>query len=326
MPSEAAQPAPAIPHVSLIVRNRFCTAQNSFGLWKEYLYRPSYDPDAFISVEDLYRPHTSTTAATGLVPNDEIYDSDSKGQHLKDSIHYGNKSVKLLLDWQNTGSSAKSNEEVNRLVHSVLLHPDFQLGVLQSFNATNENWKVDAAEEKSPFLNSFQHANLDIDIPSGNKAVPSRTFSIPGLYYCRIVTLIKEAFSNPISKHFHPGLTPFKLFRTIPGGEESERIYCEMYDSDVFLDKHDRIQQAPTNDPFCKWEKVVMALMFWSNATHLAAFGTAKMWPVYMLFGNLSKYIRCQPNSDAMKHLAYIPPFPDSLQDQLKNFHQKWDT
>ena len=27
-----------------------------------------------------------------------------------------------------------------------------------------------------------------------------------------------------------------------------------------------------------------------------------------------------------MKHLAYIPPFPDSLQDQLKAFHQKWDT
>jgi hypothetical protein len=53
--------------------------------------------------------------------------------------------------------------------------------------------------------------------------------------------------------------------------------------------------------------------MFWSDATHLATFGTVKMWPIYMLFGNLSKYLPCQPNSGATKHLAYIPPFPDSL-------------
>jgi hypothetical protein len=66
--------------------------------------------------------------------------------------------------------------------------------------------------------------------------------------------------------------------------------------------------------------------MFWSDATHLAAFGTAKMWPIYMTFGNLSKYIRCKPNSGAIKHLAYIPSFPDSLQDQIKDFHEKWET
>ena len=36
-----------------------------------------------------------------------------------------------------------------------------------------------------------------------------------------------------------------------------------------------------------------MGLMFWSDAMHLMAFGTAKMWLIYMLFGNLSKYIQC---------------------------------
>jgi len=48
-----------VPRVTFIVRNPFKTTPNSFGLWKEYLYRPSYDPDAFISTEDLYCPHTS---------------------------------------------------------------------------------------------------------------------------------------------------------------------------------------------------------------------------------------------------------------------------
>ena len=151
---------------------------------------------------------------------------------------------------------------------------------------------------------------------------------VPGLYYCKIVTLIKEAFDSHISKQFH--LTPFKLFWTwaLPTGEDSEckHMYSELYNPDVFLVEHNRVQCVPTDDPSCKQEKVVMALMFWLDVMQLATFRTAKMWPIYMLFGNLSKYVRCQPNSGTTKHLTYIPPFPDLLQDDLKDFHHKWDT
>ena len=311
-PPAASTPAEAtynLPRVSLIVQNHFRTSQNSFGVWKEYLYRPSYDPDALISTEDLYDPQTSAA------PDNES---------IEDSLDDGNKTVRLLLDWQNTGGTAKSNEEVNQLVHAVLLHPEFQLGALRSFNATHENRKADAAEAKSPFLHSFQCADVGIEVPSGSSGVPSRTFTIPGLHYRKIVALIEEAFRSLLSEQFH--LTPFKLFRKLPNGEDKERVYSEMYDSDAFLDEHDRVQRAPTDDASCKREKVVVALMFWSDATKVTAFGTANMWPIYMLFGNLSKYVRSQPNSGATKHLAYIPCFPDSLQDDLKEFHHKWDT
>jgi hypothetical protein len=60
------------------------------------------------------------------------------------------------------------------------------------------------------------------------------------------------------------------------------------------------------NDPDCKREKAVVAIMFWSDSTHLANFGTAKLWPVYMLFRNLSKYIRGQLNPGTCQHVAYI--------------------
>ena len=159
-------------------------------------------------------------------------------------------------------------------------------------------------------------------MPSGSSHIPSQTFPIPGLWYWRIIDLIKEVFESPISLQFH--LSPFKLFRKHPHGEDHKRIYSEMYDSDIFLEEHDKVQHASTGDPYCKQEKVIAVLMFWSDATHLATFGTAKLWPIYMLFGNLSKYIRCQPNLGATKHIAYIPQFPDSLQDKLKGFHHKW--
>ena len=299
--------------MTLIVRNPFQTAPNSFGLWKEYLYRPSYDPDAFITPEDLYRSDTSTI----------ILDERRgiKARPAPDSL-YSNKSTELLLDWQNSGGPKKSNEEVTRLVHHVLYDPEFQLGDLCKFNATREHQKADAAEEK--FLQSFHHASVDIDVPSGSSHEASQRFSIPGLYYRQLTTLRKEIFESPISSKFH--LSPYKLFRKLPNSEGGERLYSELYDSDVFLDEHDKVQRAPTGDPTCKREKVVAALMLWSDVTHLAAFGTAKIWPIYLLFGNLSKYVRCQPNSGATKHLAYIPPLPDSIQDQLKSFHHKWGT
>ena len=310
IPSETA----VVQHVTLIVQNQFQTAPNTFGLWKEYLYQPSYDPDAFILPEDLHRPHTSAV----------IHHKEGMAEETEDVLVYSNKSSELMMNWQNSISNQKSNEETTQLVHDFLFHFKFRLGDLKHFNAANENRKADAAEEKSPFLWSFHHTSVNINIPSGSIHVASWMFSISGLYYRQIMSLIKETFESPITLKFH--LSPFKLFRKLPNCEDSDCMYSEIYNLEVLLDEYDKVQCAPTDDPTCKHEKVVAAVMFWLDITHLATFGTAKMWPIYMLFGNLSKYIQSQPNSGAMKHLAYIPLLPDSLQDQLKSFHQKWDT
>jgi hypothetical protein len=57
--------------------------------------------------------------------------------------------------WQNTGSSKKTNKEVNWLIHKVLRDLNFKLDDLDGFNATHENWKANTANEKSTFLWSF---------------------------------------------------------------------------------------------------------------------------------------------------------------------------
>ena len=310
IPSEAA----VVQRVTLVIRNRFQTAPNTFGLWKEYLYQLSYDPDTFISPEDLHCPHTSTI----------VHHEEGTEKETEEVSVYSNRISKLLMNWQNSFSNQKSNQETTCLVCSVLLHLQFQLADLVNFDASKENWKADAAEEKASFLQTFCCALVDIDVPSGSIHEASRMFSISGLHYCHITTLIKEAFESPISKNFH--LSPFKLFRKLPDSEDSDCVYTKIYNSDVLLDEHNKVQRFPTGDPTCKHKKVVAALMFWLDTTHLATFGTAKMWPIYLLFGNLSKYIQCQPNSGAMKHLAYIPLLPNSFQDKLKSFHHKWDT
>jgi hypothetical protein len=163
-------------------------------------------------------------------------------------------------------------------------------------------------------------------VPSGDKNIRPRFVDVPGLHFRKLTTIIQDAFRSPLASRFH--YSPFKLFYKSPNSGEEQRVFSELYNSDAFLKEHDFVQRAPvpSDDPGCKREKVVAALMFWSDSIHLTNFGMAKLWPIYMFLGNLSKYIRAEPSSQACYHVAYIPSLPDSFQDILGSFHAQWNT
>ena len=215
---EDKQSTAALPRLRLIVRNRLRTATNSFGLLREYLYRPSFDPDSFVPEVDLHR--VGGTDPVFILPPSP-------------SPVHRNESVKMLMNWKDSGTSTKSDAEVNRLVNDVLLDPNFKLEDLQGFNVARENQRGDAVEKKSPFSDSFQTADIDIQVPSGTRGIPPGTFSVPGLVYRKLTTVIQAAFSSPLASHFH--FLPFKLFHMSASGEE-ERVFSEVYNSDVFID------------------------------------------------------------------------------------------
>ncbi|KAG2737310.1 hypothetical protein P692DRAFT_20883715, partial [Suillus brevipes Sb2] len=80
------------------------------------------------------------------------------------------------------------------------------------------------------------------------------------------------------------------------------------------MDAHRELQESP-REVGCDLPRVVVALMFWSDATHLTTFGNARLWPVYMYFGNESKYRRCKPSCNLSNHVAYFQKLPDSFKD-----------
>src|SRR5262249_16133986 len=106
------------------------------------------------------------------------------------------------------------------------------------------------------------------------------------------------------AKSFH--LTPFKLFWQSDEDSPPERVLSELYTADAFLEEHEAIRARACEDG-CTLETVIAACMLWSDSTHLANFGTASLWAIYMFFGNESKYTRFQPTSFAAHHIAYIP-------------------
>ncbi|KIY47948.1 hypothetical protein FISHEDRAFT_44304 [Fistulina hepatica ATCC 64428] len=244
----------------------------------------------------------------------------------------------ILGIWGTNGSTQKSAKEINSLadmlrngrVRGEDINPNFDLN-----HWAQKQDKLDNATEEQPFR-GFSEATVRIPVPSGQKLQPgeeTRLVDVPGLYCRKLTSLIRDVFAQPLADKFH--FTPYQVFRETPSAaadapetQNTERVYSELYNSEEFIMEHDRVQRLDLHpdDAGCNLERVVAGLMFWSDSTHLADFGTAKMWPVYMFMGNLSKYERARPTSGACHHLAYIPSLPDSFQDSVKASHAKWDT
>ncbi|KAJ7327677.1 hypothetical protein DFH08DRAFT_710246, partial [Mycena albidolilacea] len=109
-----------------------------------------------------------------------------------------------------------------------------------------------------------------------------------------IVEVIKAAFAEATALQFH--LTPFRRFRTSAADGE-ERVYDEVHASEAWVAEHEKLQRSP-GEGMCKL-RVIAGLMWWSDSTRLANFGTVKAWPLYTYFTNLWKYVRARPTSGA---------------------------
>jgi hypothetical protein len=147
---------------------------------------------------------------------------------------------------------------------------------------------------------------ITIDIPFHNR------MKVPGtqqrvvfdLHYRSVVSVIKEKLSNPADDaHFH--YEPYEYIWKPTDDSDELRVYGEMYASPAFQDAHRELQESP-GEPNCELPRVVVALMFSSDATQLTSFGNAQLWPCYMFFGNESKYRRCKPSCKLCNHIAYF--------------------
>ncbi|KAF8426518.1 hypothetical protein L210DRAFT_3306924, partial [Boletus edulis BED1] len=291
-----------IRRVILHVRDTIRTALNIFGVLREYPHRPSYDPDAYVEPDAL-------TYKGRQVPAEPMFPAPVETPPLPPPWPFQNMSIYHLMKWRYTGSIMKSQHEVNRLVQEVLLADDFRAEDLSGFSMQTQNSILDAKSTGSSPSDGWREVDVNIKIPTrtpdlGTTGGSHRSFTISGLLYRPIMDVVKAAFSSPAAKHFH--LFPFRRFWQHPVDGSEQRVFDELYTSDAWLKAHDDLQKQ-SNEPGCKLEKVIAAMMFSSDATMLASFGTAKAWPVYLHFGNVSKYIRVQPTSGACHHIAFIP-------------------
>jgi hypothetical protein len=291
------RPQGRIRRVLLTLCDSLQTAFNTMGLCRQYPRRPSFEPDKLISSSQLANSCPTTSHAHGTHRPDEPSEPP---------YPFPNMTIYRLMMWMNSGSHRKSEAEVSRLVKDVIQADDFNARDLDGFSVRRSLRALDdsGGNETAAFPDDWLKTDVTLNIPTKSTDDPFKLFSITGFHYRPLVGVIRSAFTDIQANAFH--LLPFKRLWKDPLDDHQERVFDELYTSDSWLQAQDDLQRQP-REPSCSLERVIAALMFFSDATHLANFGTAKAWPLYLYFGNLTKYARSAPKSGACHLVGFLP-------------------
>lgn len=246
---------------------------------------------------------------------DDETDEERLESHARPSFHpYPNKNSFLLGDWFWCDGVQKSHESFKKLL-DIVGSPDFHPSdvrhtqwdqinkVLGGCDFDGEEWE----DEEMGWMKSS--VTIRVPIPRRSRKISDhqvgpQDYTIGHFYHRSIISVIREKLTNPSDdQNFH--YDPFELNWRPSPSQKTTRVHSELYCSSEFLRVHKDLQESPM-EPGCNLSRVVVALMFWSDSTHLTSFGNSKLWPLYMGFGNETKYRRCRPSLSLLNHVAYF--------------------
>jgi hypothetical protein len=278
------------------------TASNVFGLSRHYFSKtlPSHDPEMDLTPKDLADgPSEVPQADLTLGP-------------------YPNLSSLRLGDWY--WSSDQKSQQDFKLLTSIVGDESFRPEDIRATPWDKINAALASSDyEKQQWLEDtagWVDGSVTITVPFHIRRVAARDpaqigaprpYQVKGFRYRKLLSVIKERLTNS-STHPYFHYEPFELRWTHPDhphGSVGMRVYGEIYTSDAFLQAHRDLQGSPPI-PDCSLPRVIAALMFWSDATQLTNFSDAKLHPLYLFFGNESKYRRSRPSAQASSHVAYF--------------------
>lgn len=327
-PSSTPTPVPSPTRVLSFV-NPFRTARDAFGILREYSSHepPSHDPEAYLDFPDLCDGHGKDTVDLENQEDHPLNRDSTFFDPLPSTAipqlslgPYPNESSLLLGDWYWNSGRQKSVADFRSLL-AIIGRPDFRpedvrdtkwgainakLGANSFDNtdtSTNDNDDSDSWLDDDA---SWIKSPITISVPFHKRAKHpgAKDFYVGDLYHRSLTSVIRERLTNPQDAQlFH--YEPFELLWQPDLAGPETRVHGEIYTSPQFLKAHSDLQASP-NEPGCILQKVVVAMMFLSDVTHLTQFGTAKLWPCYLMFGNDSKYRRCKPTCNLCSHVAYF--------------------
>jgi hypothetical protein len=185
---------------------------------------------------------------------------------------------------------------------------------MENFRAATELHRLDRFGAESPIAGGpWKTGSVKVKMPCARANNPpfsteadAPEFEIHGIRYRSLVDLLTSRLQDPATSAslVH---TPFSEWWCPPGSATPIRVYGEAYSSDVAIRLHEEIRGLPPPIDSPPVENVIALLILGSDSTHLASFGTASLWPIYVFFGNMSKYDSSKPTEFAASHLAYLP-------------------
>jgi hypothetical protein len=285
------------------------TEPNEFGLFRVYPHQPTHDPDGLVDLAAVCDAPGLDASAPD--PNQAWYTGMTKSLLTRPSI---SPSVHRLLLWFYRHQQ-HSHAMLDDLVLNVIPNIDQNDPDIVKFSSHRALKSLDSTFREE---DGWKAGSIDIPVPvPGIKAAgrtDAHTYTVHGVHYRSIIEVMKTYFGQISMNVFHA--TPFKIFRV--GGDEPEPVYSEIYNSPAMYDEYVRVRDKHRDKT--PYEIVIAAIMLWSDSTHLAQFGSASLWPIYLFFGNVSKWIRGKPTSFSAQHIAYLPKVRVFLQLELGRF------
>lgn len=253
--------------------------------------------------------NASGLATHGLPPDGPIYVlpvSDS------DSIYapHPNVSAYLINKWYWTTSPNKSVRDLQGLIKNVLNHPEFNANDLRDVNFTTINRVLlqRASEARATSGGNWVEVKIPLVIPLGHlgKQVPETAeFIVDDFYHRPLVGVVRSIFAN--SLYFSNFvLEPYELRYQPPTGGPELGVYGEMYCSKYWRDAHAEIQRLPRKSDDT-YPRIIAMAMLHSDGMLLGNFGGQSAWPVYLQFGNESKYRRHRVKATNVFQIAHLP-------------------
>jgi hypothetical protein len=272
------------------------TTRNSFGLFRRYHAEnfPCHDPEGEADISSLSNIVDAASSQTNTIP--------SFGP-------YPNKSSFQLGEWYWNHGVRKSQEDFKGLL-SIIGDDDFRPAEVRAANwaKINDHLAVNDLDDEEWIDEDagWSSSSVPIQVPFHRFTdhPGTRDYMVANFHHRSLVSVIRDKIKNQ-SDHPHFHYEPYQLIWQPTDDREEVHIHGELYTSPSFIDAHNDLQNSP-GEPGCTLPRVVVALMFWSDATHLTNFGNTKLWPLYMFFGNESKYRRCRPSCNLCEHVAYF--------------------
>ena len=182
------------------------------------------------------------------------------------------------------------------------------LDEIEDFDPARERKHLDDYGAKSLLAGGhWKTGSVKIKMPCARAHHPSHTsekdapeYEVHDIWYRSLVDLITSRIVDPSTPGSFTSM-PFTEWWCPPGCTAPLRIYGEAHSSDVAIKLYEEVKGIPHPRDHPGIQSVVVLLMLGSDATHLASFGTASIWPLYVFFGNDSKY------DTAAFHLAFFP-------------------
>jgi hypothetical protein len=314
------------------------------GLFRIYLTQPTFIPKGDSNIHTIV--NAPTLEASQRSEALEQIAPESQPEITPETLYsaFSSPTAGLLMCWQYSGTNEKSGAELNRL-WSFVTDPQFQPSLQSTFNHERKKKQIEKYlhNQSNPFNTDYGWEKLVVSIPLphegsswplGEHGPSVPTLIVDGIYHRDIIDIVTSMFQDQISSEFH--LTPFEEYWQPNTEADPIKVFGEAYSSHKAVDLYHNVHSLP-RQPEDNLERVVVPILLWSDATQLSNFGDVSLWPIYMFFGNQSKYTRGKPTEAACHHIAYIPTvchhhwisiilthvqvqLPDNFQDTYSRF------